>query len=326
MAAYLVRRIAYGFITMLGVLLLLFVLFFAVTDPDDIARKAVGERARPEVYAQWKKNHGYDKPLFLNTQVSGMSRYTDTLLFEHFRRMLTFDFGRSDADDSQISRRLWEGAGPSLSLTLPLFVFGLALSVAVALFVAFFRETYVDRLMLVVCMLTMSMASLLYIIAGQYMVGQLLKWFPISGFDPTPAVVARFLALPVLVGVVSGFGADTRLYRTIFLEEIGRDYVRTARAKGCGDARVMVRHVLRNALIPILTNVVVAIPFLFTGALLLESFFGIPGLGALTVEAIQGNDFSTLRTMVYLGALLFILGQVLTDVSYALADPRVRLG
>jgi peptide/nickel transport system permease protein len=209
---------------------------------------------------------------------------------------------------------------------VPLFVVGLALSVAVALFVAFFRETYVDRLMLVVCMLTMSVASLLYIIAGQYLVGQLLRWFPISGFDPTPAVVARFLALPVLVGVVSGFGADTRLYRTIFLEEINRDYVRTARAKGCGDARVMVRHVLRNALIPILTNVVVAIPFLFTGALLLESFFGIPGLGALTVEAIQGNDFSTLRTMVYLGALLFILGQILTDISYALADPRVRLG
>lgn len=326
MAAYLVRRVGYGFLTMLGVLFLLFVLFFAVTNPDDIARKAVGERARPEVYAQWKKNHGYDKPLFVNTQASGTGRYTDTLLFEHYRRMLTFDFGRSDADDSQISRRLWEGAGPSLSLTVPLFVFGLALSVAVALFVAFFRETYVDRLALVVCMLAMSVAGLLYIIAGQYLVGQLLRWFPISGFDPTPAVVARFLALPVLVGVVSGFGADTRLYRTIFLEEIGRDYVRTARAKGCGDARVMVRHVLRNALIPILTNVVVAIPFLFTGALLLESFFGIPGLGALTVEAIQGNDFSTLRTMVYIGALLFILGQILTDISYALADPRVRLG
>jgi peptide/nickel transport system permease protein len=326
MAAYLVRRIGYGLITMFGVLFLLFVLFFAVTDPDDIARKAVGERARPEVYAQWKKNHGYDKPLFVNTQASGTSRYTDTLLFEHYRRMLTFDFGRSDADDSAISRRLREGAGPSLSLTVPLFVFGLAFSVAVALFVAFFRETYVDRLMLVACMLTMSVASLLYIIAGQYLVGQLLRWFPISGFDPNPAVITRFLALPVLVGVVSGFGADTRFYRTIFLEEIGRDYVRTARAKGCGDARVMVRHVLRNALIPILTNVVVQIPFLFTGALLLESFFGIPGLGALTVEAIQGNDFSTLRTMVYLGALLFILGQILTDISYALADPRVRLG
>ena len=326
MAAYLVRRIGYGFVTMLGVLLLLFVLFFAVTDPDDIARKAVGERARPEVYAQWKKNHGYDKPLFLNTQASGTARYTDTLLFEHYRRMLTFDFGRSDADDSPISRRLRDGSGPSLSLTVPLFVLGLLVSVAVALFVAFFRETYVDRLMLVACMLTMSIASLLYIIAGQFLVGQLLRWFPISGFDPNPAVVARFLALPVLVGVVSGFGADTRLYRTIFLEEIGRDYVRTARAKGCGDGRVMVRHVLRNALIPILTNIVIQIPFLFTGALLLESFFGIPGLGALTVEAIQGNDFSTLRTMVYLGALLFILGQILTDISYALADPRVRLG
>ena len=325
MAAYLVRRIGYGLVTMFGVLFLLFVLFFAVTDPDDIARKAVGERARPEVYAQWKKNHGYDKPLFLNTQASGASRYTDTLLFEHYRRMLTFDFGRSDADDSQIARRLREGAGPSLSLTVPLFVFGLALSVAVALFVAFFRETYVDRLMLVVCMLTMSIASLLYIIAGQYLVGQLLKWFPISGFDPDPAVIARFLALPVLVGVVSGVGADTRFYRTIFIEEMGRDYVRTARAKGAGDARVMVHHVLRNALIPILTNIVVAIPFLFTGVLLLESFFGIPGLGALTVEAIQGNDFSTLRTMVYLGALLFILGQIMTDLSYALADPRVRL-
>ena len=302
MAAYLVRRIGYGFVTMLGVLLLLFVLFFAVTDPDDIARKAVGERARPEVYAQWKKNHGYDKPLFLNMQASGTARYTDTLLFEHYRRMLTFDFGRSDADDSPISRRLRDGSGPSLSLTVPLFVLGLLVSVAVALFVAFFRETYVDRLMLVACMLTMSIASLLYIIAGQFLVGQLLG------------------------GLVSGFGADTRLYRTIFLEEIGRDYVRTARAKGCGDGRVMVRHVLRNALIPILTNIVIQIPFLFTGALLLESFFGIPGLGALTVEAIQGNDFSTLRTMVYLGALLFILGQILTDISYALADPRVRLG
>ena len=326
MAAYFLRRIGYGVITLLGVLLLLFVLFFAVTDPDDIARKAVGERARPEVYAQWKTNHGYDKPLLINTKATGTSRFTDTLLAEHYRRMLTFDFGRSDADDSPISRRLREGALPSLGVTVPLFFMGLGVSVAVALFVAFFRETYIDRVVLVICMLTMSVAGLLYIIAGQFLVGQLLRWFPISGFDPNPAVVARFLALPVLVGVLSGFGADTRFYRTIFLEEIGRDYVRTARAKGCGDARVMVRHVLRNALIPILTNVVVQIPFLFTGALLLESFFGVPGLGALTVEAIQGNDFSTLRTMVYLGALLFIAGQILTDISYALADPRVRLG
>ena len=328
MAAYLVRRIGYGFLTVLGVLFLLFVLFFAVTDPDDIARKAVGERARPEVYAQWKTNHGYDKPLFVNRAhvASDSRRYTDTLLFEHYRRMLTFDFGRSDADDSPISKRIMEGAGPSLGLTVPLFILGLLVGVALALFVAFFRETYIDYAVLVLCMLTMSITMLLYIIGGQYLVGMLLKWFPISGFDPNPNVVARFLALPVLIGTIAGLGPDTRFYRTVFIEEMNKDYVRTARAKGCGDARVMVRHVLRNALIPILTNIVIYIPFLFTGALLLESFFGIPGLGALTFEAIQGNDFSTLRTMVYLFALLFILGQVLTDVSYALADPRVRLG
>ena len=327
MAAYLVRRMAYGAFTVLGVLLLLFVLFFTVTDPDDIARKAVGDRARPEVYVQWKKNHGYDRPLFVNGEygVADTKRYTDTLLFEHFRRMLTFDFGRSDADDTPIAKRLREGAGPSLALTVPLFVLGLLVGVVVSLFVAFFRETYIDRSVLVVCMLAMSIAGLLYIIGGQYFIGTLLRWFPISGFDPDASVIARFLALPVLVGLVSGFGADVRLYRTVFIEEMNRDYVRTARAKGAGDARIMVRHVLRNALIPILTNVVLAIPFLFTGALLLESFFGIPGLGSLTVEAIQSNDFATLRTMVFLGALLFIAGQLLTDVSYALADPRVRL-
>ena len=171
MAAYLVRRLAYGAVTVLGVLLLLFILFFTVTDPDDIARKAVGERARPDVYVQWKKNHGYDKPLLINSthQASDSRRYTDTLLFEHYRRMLTFDFGRSDADDTPITKRLRDGAGPSLSLTVPLFVLGLMVGVAAALFVAFFRETYIDRAVLVLCMLTMSVASLLFIIGGQYL-------------------------------------------------------------------------------------------------------------------------------------------------------------
>jgi peptide/nickel transport system permease protein len=328
MFAYLVRRIAYGAITVLGVLLLLFVLFFALTDPDDIARKAVGDRVTQDVVDRWKVNHGYDKPLAVNTAYgpANLQRYTNTLLFDHYRSMLTFDFGRSDVDDAPISKRLWQGAGPSLGLTVPLFTLGLLVGVTIALFVAFFRETYIDRSVLVLCMLAMSVAGLLYIIGGQYLIGMLLRWFPVSGFDPDPALAARFLALPVLIGVLTGFGADVRLYRTIFLEEIGRDYIRTARAKGCGEARTMVRHVLRNALIPILTNVVIQIPFLFTGALLLESFFGIPGLGTLTVDAIQGNDFATLRTMVFIGALLFILSQILTDISYTLVDPRLRLG
>src|SRR5262245_34091478 len=171
MAAYLIRRLGYGALTVLGVLFLLFVLFFAVTNPDDIARKAVGERARPEVYVQWKKNHGYDKPLFLNREhgVTDGRRYTDTLLFEHYRRMLTFDFGRSDAGDEPIAKRIREGAGPSLSVTLPLFALGLLVGISVALFAAFFRETYIDRAVLVACMLTMSIAGLLFIIGGQFL-------------------------------------------------------------------------------------------------------------------------------------------------------------
>ena len=320
MLAYVVRRIAYGALTVLGVLLFLFLLFFFVTEPEDIARKALGERTRPEAVAQWIENHGYDKPRFWNP-----SSPADTMLVEHFRRMLTFDFGRSDADDVPITRRLREGAGPSLSLTIPLFLLGLPLGIGAALFVAFFRESYIDRAGLVVAVLMMSVSLLLYIIGGQFLIGKLLRWFPISGFDSDPQVIARFLALPIIIGLVAGLGENVRFYRTVFVEEAGRDHVRTARAKGCGELRIMSRHVLRNGLIPIVTRVVLAIPFLFTGSLLLESFFGVPGLGSLTVDAIHANDFATLRTMVFIGALLFVVGQILTDVVYTAVDPRVRL-
>jgi peptide/nickel transport system permease protein len=319
MIVFLARRVAYGIVTIFGVLLFLFVLFFLLATPDDVARKAVGEKAPAEVLEQWKKNHGYDKPRFWNAEDP-----LDTMLVEHYRRMLTFDFGRSDADDAPISRRLRSGAGPSLCLTVPLFAIGLVLAVLLSLFVAHLRDTYVDRAAVVLCVLSMSVSILVYIVAVQYLIGKLLRWFPISGFDPSPAVVLRFLALPLIVGVLSELGSDVRFFRTVFLEETAREYVRTARAKGCSPARVML-HVLRNALIPILTQVVIAVPFLFTGSLLLESFFGIPGLGSITVEAINGNDFATLRTMVYIGSLLFVGAQILTDVCYTIADPRVRL-
>jgi peptide/nickel transport system permease protein len=320
MLAYVVRRTIYGAVTVLGVLLLLFVLFFLVTEPEDIARKALGERVPPAAIAQWIENHGYDKPKMWNPEAPA-----DTMLVEHFRRMLTFDFGRSDADDVPIIRRVREGAGPSLALTVPLFLLGLPLGIGLALLVAFFRETYIDRLGVVLSVLAMSISPLLYIIGGQYLIGKVLRWFPISGFDPDPVLVVRFLALPVLVGLLSGVGENVRFYRTIFVEETNRDHVRTARAKGCAELRIMNRHVLRNALVPIVTRVVVAIPFLFTGSLLLESFFGIPGLGSITVEAIHGNDFSTLRTMVFIGSLLFILAQIAVDVAYTIVDPRIRL-
>ena len=320
MLAYVIRRVAYGFVTLIGVLLLLFLLFFLYASPLEMARRAVGDKAPPEVLEQWIVNHGYDKPKLWNPEAP-----FDTLLVEHFRRSLTLDFGRSDADGTPIMQRLREGAGPSLALAVPSFVLGLVFSIALGLFVAYFRETYIDRMGVVLCVLTMSVSTLLYIIGGQFLIGKLLRWFPISGFDASPSVILRFLMLPLLVSLASTLGGSVRFYRTVFIEEGTRDYVRTARAKGCGDLRVMTHHVLRNALIPILTRVVVVIPFLFTGSLLLESFFGIPGLGSLTVDAVNGNDFSTLRAMVFIGSLLFIGAQIATDVSYTLVDPRVRL-
>lgn len=318
MAAYVLRRLIYGVGVVFGVLFLLFLLFFTVTEPEDIARRALGDKVPPSVIEQWKVNHGYDRPLW------PWQDWDENLLFDHYRRMLTFDFGKSDADDAPIVDRIADGIGPSLSLTVPLLLLGLLTAIPLSLGVAFFRETYIDRMGVFLCVLAMSVSMLLYIIGAQFLIGKLLRWFPISGFDPDPGMIWRFLALPLIVGVLASVGSDVRFYRTVFLEESNRDFVRTARAKGASEARIMVRHVLRNALIPILTQVVLSIPFLFTGSILLESFFGIPGLGSITVDAIQGNDFSTLRTMVYIGSLLFILGQIATDLSYALVDPRVR--
>jgi peptide/nickel transport system permease protein len=318
MGAYVIRRLGYGIVVVIGVLFLLFILFFTVTQPDDIARRALGDKAPPEVIEQWKANHGYDRSLW------PWQDWDDNLLFDHYRRMLTFDFGLSDADDSPIIDRIASGMGPSLALTVPLLLLGLLAAIPLSLAVAFFRETYIDRMGVFLCVLAMSVSMLLYIIGAQFLIGKILRWYPISGFDHDLMMLPRFLALPVIVGLLGGIGGDVRFYRTVFLEESSRDFVRTARAKGASEPRIMVHHILRNALIPILTNVVLAIPFLFTGALLLESFFGIPGLGSITVDAIQANDFATLRTMVFIGSLLFVLGQVATDLSYGLVDPRVR--
>ena len=319
MAAYVLRRLTYGVGVVFGVLFLLFLLFFTVTEPDDIARKALGDKAPPEALEVWKANHGYDRPLW------PWQDWDENLLFDHYRRMLTFDFGLSDADDSPIIDRIEAGMGPSLSLTVPLLVLGLLVAIPLSLLVAFFRETYIDRMGVFLCVLAMSVSTLLYIIGAQFLIAKVLRWYPISGFDTDLLMLPRFLAMPIIVGLLSGVGGDVRFYRTVFLEESSRDFVRTARAKGASEARIMTHHVLRNALIPILTRVVLAIPFLFMGALLLEAFFGIPGLGSLMVDAIQANDFSTMRTMVYIGSLLFILGQVATDISYGLVDPRVRV-
>jgi len=214
--------------------------------------------------------------------------------------------------------------GPSLAIALPTFIVGLIVYISFALLMTLFRATALDIAGVALCVLLMSVSGLFYIIGGQFVVSKLWHLVPISGYDGGIGGF-KFVALPIVIGVVGSVGSSSRWYRTIFLEEIGKDYVRTARAKGLSELRVLFRHVLKNAMIPILTGVVVVIPLLFMGSLLTESFFGIPGLGSYTIDAINAQDFSVVRAMVFLGSLLYIVGLILTDISYTMVDPRVRL-
>jgi peptide/nickel transport system permease protein len=321
--AYIVRRALYAIPILIGVNLLTFALFFLVNTPDDMARLQLGvRRVTPEAVEKWKAEHGYDKPMLWNDRASGVGRFMDTIFYEKSVRLFVFDFGNADDGRSirhEISMRMW----PSLAVQAPVFLVGLAVNISFALLMAFFRATYLDFWGVVLCVAMMSISSLFYIIGGQYVFSKIWNLVPISGYSSGQDAF-KFLALPVVIGAVSGIGSGARWYRTIFLEEVGKDYVRTARAKGLAETSVMFRHVLKNGLIPILTGAVVVIPTLFMGALIMESFFGIPGLGSYTIDAIQNQDFSVVRAMVFLGAVLYIVGLLLTDISYTVADPRVR--
>jgi len=323
-SAYIVRRLLYAIPILVGVNLITFLLFFIVNSPDDMARMQLGvKRVTPEAIETWKRERGYDKPLLFNEQAEGLSKVSDTIFFDKSARLFAFDFGSSDSGRDigfDITQRMW----PSLAIAIPVLLVGLLADISFALFIVFFRATYIDFTGVVLLVAMMSISGLFYIIGGQYLVSKLLHLVPISGYD-TGIAAWKFLILPVIVGIIAGVGSGTRLYRTLFLEEIGRDYVRTARAKGLSERRVLFHHVLKNALIPILTGVVVVLPLLFLGSLISESFFGIPGLGSYTIDAINNQDFAIVRAMVFLGSVLYILGLLLTDISYTLADPRVRL-
>ncbi len=324
MIAFLVRRVLYAIPILIGVNLLTFTLFFVVNTPDDMARMQLGlKRVTPEAIAKWKHQKGYDKPLLYNAKADGTARLTDTIFFAKSASMFMLDFGYSD-DGRDIAREIQVRMWPSLAIALPTFIIGLVVAVSFALLLALFRATRLDVAGVALCVVLMSVSTMFYIIGGQYLAGKLWNWAPISGYAGGLDSF-RFVMLPLVIGVAGGLGASARGYRTIFLEEVGRDYVRTARAKGLSDLRVMFRHVLKNAMIPILTGVVVVIPALFLGSLLYESFFGIPGLGSYTIDAIQAQDFSVVRAMVFLGSVLYILGLILTDISYTMVDPRVRL-
>ena len=325
MTAYLLRRIFYAIPILIGVNLITFALFFMVNRPDDMARMQLGvKRVTPEAIAQWKAARGYDKPLFLNDDASGMAQVTDTIFFEKSARLFAGDFGRSE-DGREIGREIRDRMGPSLAIAVPTFIISLGLTVSLALFMVLFRGRWLDRVGVVICVGLMSISSLFFIIGGQFLFARVLQLVPISGYSSNPLIAWPFLILPVCVAVVASVGSSTRWYRTLFLEEIAKDYVRTARAKGLSDGVVLFRHVLRNGLIPILTGVVVVIPSLFMGSLLLESFFGIPGLGSYTIDAIAAQDFAVVRAMVFLGSVLYLIGLILTDLSYTLVDPRIRL-
>ncbi|MCX6994030.1 MAG: ABC transporter permease [Kiritimatiellaeota bacterium] len=249
------------------------------------------------------------------------ANWFDTQFVFYLSQIARLDFGKSNFSNQRVAQMLKDGIGPSLCLTVPIFIVELVVAVSIALLCAFFRNTFVDRLIVVIAVVLMSVNYLVWIIFGQYVLGYRWGWFPLWGFESW-----TFLLLPVLIGVVSGLGENVRFYRTIMLDEMYRDYVRTAFAKGVSRPGVLFKHVLKNGMIPILTNVVIAIPFLYTGSLLLEGFFGIPGLGNMGINAVNYSDVDVIRAIVLIGSILYVIANLMTDLCYALFDPRVKIG
>ena len=326
MLNFIARRIAYGVLILLGVNLLTFMLFFTVNTPDDMARLNLGgKRVTQEAIEKWKTERGYDKPLYFDARKSGTEKLTETIFWERSVSLFALQFGRADSESAgdighEVGSRMWV----SLQMALPLFVLQVFASTAFALLLVMFRNSRLDFWGVVSCVLMLSISSLFYIIVGQYLFSRVLKLAPISGYAPGLDAV-KFLVLPIGLSLLARLGTEARLYRAMFLEEIGKDYVRTARAKGLSETAVLYGHVLRNALIPIITSAGAYLPYVFLGSLVFESFFGLPGLGAYVIEAIGKQDFAIVRTMVFLGSLLYIATYVLIDVAYTWVDPRVRL-
>jgi peptide/nickel transport system permease protein len=305
MLAYIIRRTLYVIPVVFGVALITFVLFNVVG--WNAASQMLGRHATAEEIAALQKQLGLSGPL--------------PVQFAHYlKQIVTFNFGRSFASNQEISTLILNGILPSLSLTVPIFAIELVVTIAIALFAAYYRNTWLDRSVVVLAVMGMSVSYLVYILVGQYVLAYQLRLFPIWGFESV-----RYLVLPVIIGVVSGLGSGVRFYRTVMLDEMYQDYVRTAFAKGNAERTVLFKHVLKNAMIPILTSVVLSIPFLYTGNLLLETFFGIPGLGYLSIEAINSSDFPVIKAVVFVGSIMYVFASLLTDICYALVDPRIKL-
>jgi len=310
MLSFLVRRLVSSIPTVFGVALVVFILFNIVG--GDPAYQMVGKHATLQQIADIRHEYGFDLPLYQQ-------------FFNYLKEILTFDFGRSYATHQEISTMILNGMGPSLSLALPAFFLTTVIAVLIGLLVSYFRGKWIDKVAVILCVIGMSIPSLGYILFGQYILAYKMGIFQISGFEFDWSQRLQYLLLPGVIWLFLSIGYDVRFYRTAMLEETNQDYVRTARAKGLSEEKIFLKHVLKNAMVPIVTNVVLEIPLLILGAFLLEGFFGIPGLGSITIDAIHNSDLPVIKAMATVTSLLFIFGNILTDVVYTLVDPRVKL-
>jgi len=309
MLSYVIRRLIYMIPIVLGVALLVFVLFSTVG--EDPVRVALGNHATPQAIAQLEKRWGLDKPVPMQ-------------FLDFLRQIVTFDFGTSFNTGEDTRKMFKNGALVSLSLTAPPFVAGILLYVSMALLIAYYRGSWIDRYSRLIFVAMMSVNYLVYILFFQYYFAFQLGWFPIRGFEPGIAGI-EYLMLPWIILLVVSAGSDMRMYRTVFLEEIRADYVKTARAKGASELSVLFRHILKNAMIPIITYTVVAVPFLLLGAFVMERFFSLPGVGDMMINAINTGDFPVLKGLTVTIAIGYAFFNLLTDVLYAYVDPRVKL-
>lgn len=311
MFKFIVRRLLYMIPIFFGITVVTFILFnVAGGDP---AAQAAGRYATADQIAMMRTQMGLDKPL--------LNQYFDLV-----QQLFTFDFGRSWSSKQKISYLIMSGVGPSLTITLPGFVLSLLITIPLALVAAHKRGSFFDKSTLFFCLALTSISSVVYVLAGQYFMAYKWALFPISGWDPSFEGRWQYATLPIIIMVSLSLGSYILFFRTVFLDEIYQDYVRTARSKGLSNSTILLKHVLRNALVPIITLVVLQIPFLITGSLLTESFFGIPGLGGLIYQAIQEADFPVIKAMTIISAVLYMVFQLISDILYAVVDPKIRLG
>ncbi len=307
---YILRRLLWGIPIVLGVTFTVFLGLHVMKGSPGAA--FMGKAATVEQLEKFDRDHGFDKS------------YPEQFV-AYLGEVFTMDFGRSWKTDRPVSDMISEGAGKSISLTLPALVLTTLVAVCLALIAAYFRGRSLDRGIMIVAVVGMSVSFLVYIVVLQYLLAFLFPIFQIHGYEPGFWERWQFLILPILIQVVVGMGYDTRFYRSVFVEEIGKDHITTAYAKGASQKRVMFVHVLKNALIPIITRVMISIPFLVTGSLLLEQFFGIPGIGSLMLASLDTDDFPVIKALSVLISMLFIVSTILNDIFYAVVDPRVRL-